>query len=701
MGKLLQSLGGSGRAKVLEKWKETTWTLELRDNEIVCHSNRKRKPEHAIIQSTTNKQLRLEEELKETTRSLKGVTNQLHALEDSSKRFSAALRDKGEPSSTSRRKKAWSDCSVQYQRKKRREIASDVKTALSFTENEDFAPIRVDLVHKDTGDVLSIEQDGSTEIRKATDPECSSDDIVDKTLYIKDRFNVSNQTYHELAMVNKELPRSSALTKRARELGAESIIHPTPGKNIGVQQSLKERLMKRIEKLVQVNPSIAENANIHVKITGDGTCISHSMHAVVIAFTVIEDGENPNSPCGNHTIVLLNAGEDYNKLAESLEDIQDEIKQLKSITVNDVVYTIEFFLGADWKFLALCVGIEAANAKYSCIWCTCPSESRHDTSKTWSITNETEGAQTIKKIQDLAKLTKRGAQKYSCARQPLFPSICIDHVIPDVLHLFLRICNALINLLILELRRLDGIDKCKLHTFDRSAATHVAKYEQFLKEKCKISFHMYVDKDSKVLKWRDLTGPEKHKLLKHIDITNLFPRLPQAPTVQAIWIEFREIYFILQSSTPLNKDSVDSFKDRVKKWMSLFLTVYQTKRVTPYMHLLVSHVPQFLEMYGTLAPFSQQGLEKLNDDLTKDYFRSTNHRDSDALKQMLLKLSRIEDLTDRECSRPKHLYTCRICNCTGHNARTCELRPSAGLHAVVLLSHRYSQVSVKKQAKQS
>ena len=69
----------------------------------------------------------------------------------------------------------WSDidCSVQHQSKKRREIASDVKTALSFTENEDFTPMQVDLVHKDTGDVLSIEQDGSTRIRKATDPEFS------------------------------------------------------------------------------------------------------------------------------------------------------------------------------------------------------------------------------------------------------------------------------------------------------------------------------------------------------------------------------------------------------------------------------------------------------------------------------------------------------------------------------------------------
>lgn len=156
--------------------------------------------------------------------------------------------------------------------------------------------------------------------------------------------------------------------------------------------------MKRIQYLVETNPSIAENARIRVKITGDGTCISHSMHAIVIAFTIIiEDGENPNFPWGNHAIALLNTGEDYDKLSESLEDIQDEIKYFKSIKVDGVEYTIEYYLGADWKFLALCVGIEATNAKCSCIWCTCPSDERYDMSKTWSITNEAEGARTISK----------------------------------------------------------------------------------------------------------------------------------------------------------------------------------------------------------------------------------------------------------------------------------------------------------------
>ena len=135
------------------------------------------------------------------------------------------------------------------------------------------------------------------------------------------------------------------------------------------------------------------------------------------------------------------------------------------------------------------------------------------TTYVWSVTNEQEVARTIEEIQRLAKLKKRCNQTYSCARQ-LFPSIPIHHVIPDILHLFFRICDTLINLLILELRRLNGIDKCKLQALDQSRATHVVTYEQFLQEKCKISFHMYIDKESKTLKWRDLTGPEKLRLFK-------------------------------------------------------------------------------------------------------------------------------------------------------------------------------------------
>jgi len=69
--------------------------------------------------------------------------------------------------------------------------------------------------------------------------------------------------------------------------------------------------------------------------------------------------------------------------------------------------------------------------------------------------------------------------------------------------------------------------------------------------------------------------------------------------------------------------------------LKIFLSIYQTKNVTPYIHLLACHIPEFLKRYGTIAPFSQQDVEKLNDLITKDNFRSTNHKDNNVEIKLL------------------------------------------------------------------
>jgi len=76
------------------------------------------------------------------------------------------------------------------------------------------------------------------------------------------------------------------------------------------------------------------------------------------------------------------------------------------------------------------------------------------------------GVRTVDEIQNLAKSKRKGIEKYGCVRQPLFPTIQVDHIIPDVLHLFLRICDVLVNLLITDLRRIDGIDKARVLKLD-------------------------------------------------------------------------------------------------------------------------------------------------------------------------------------------------------------------------------------------
>lgn len=112
-------------------------------------------------------------------------------------------------------------------------------------------------------------------------------------LFVKERFNVSNQTYHEMSMIT-DMPSSYSLSKAAKQLDAQYIVRHTPGKIEGVQQSITERLRLRIHHMLQLNPSYP-NRHVRVKITGDGTTISRSIHLVVIAFSLIGFNENPSS----------------------------------------------------------------------------------------------------------------------------------------------------------------------------------------------------------------------------------------------------------------------------------------------------------------------------------------------------------------------------------------------------------------------
>ncbi|XP_071107251.1 uncharacterized protein [Haliotis cracherodii] len=81
---------------------------------------------------------------------------------------------------------------------------------------------------------------------------------------------------------------------------------------------------------------------------------------------------------------------------------------------------------------------------------------------------------------------------------------------------------------------------------------------------------------------------------------------------------------------------------RCKRWVATFGLVYQSKDVTPYMHILAYHITDMLKIHGNLVTFSQQGFEKLNDSTTKWYFRSTSHKGREDLKQIILKQNRLE-----------------------------------------------------------
>ena len=66
-------------------------------------------------------------------------------------------------------------------------------------------------------------------------PSPSRQSVIVHTLYAKEIFNVSNEAYHEMAMINIETPCLNSLLKKAKALDTESIVYPIPGKLQGVQ----------------------------------------------------------------------------------------------------------------------------------------------------------------------------------------------------------------------------------------------------------------------------------------------------------------------------------------------------------------------------------------------------------------------------------------------------------------------------------
>ena len=306
MGKTLQHLGGRGRLNQIEEWKLTTWTVELHQGEFVSRC-KKPKAENVLVQSQVKKIALLKEKFKSCEESLKTTSIKLKQVQEANKRLSRK--------SNLMHKKSWSEYSAQYKRRQKKQIATGVREALSFTQNTFYSPSRIELVNTENIELLIVEPDGCTVNKQQPSPQISSDNLAKQTLFVKEKYNVSNTAYHELSMIHPSLPCMSKLTRLSKQMDTQSSLQPIPGPIEGVQQSFKERLKIRITTLIKRYPNIKDEPYIRVKITGDGTRVSRSLHIIVIAFSILHGDENPNSPTGNHPIAILNAQEKYNELS--------------------------------------------------------------------------------------------------------------------------------------------------------------------------------------------------------------------------------------------------------------------------------------------------------------------------------------------------------------------------------------------------
>ncbi len=487
---------------------------------------------------------------------------------------------------------------------------------------------------------------------------------LESWLFVKDFFNISDDAFNDIAKLTKDAPRLHNIKQKIHDLNGSFNLKATPGGQ-GVQFDLKSRVAEQVQRLI--NDKDFNEEKVRIKFSGDGFLIGRKVHLVNFSFTLPQES-NCQSPSGNYGIAIFAGDDKYPNLEVELKNISKDIEFLEEngTQVAGKHVELDIFHGGDLKYLAACFGIQAANGEYPCVWCKCPKDKFWNYSLDWSVVDITKGARTNSEIDDLAskpkkKKKKRGKEKdedkkFGCKAAPLF-STNPDKVVPDLLHMQLRITDQLFGHLVKDLERLDKI---------AGENSQLDKLEKSLKE-IGLSFKIYEDKDTKKLQYRDFSGPEQLILLKKYDVKAHFPNLDNVDKISDLWSDFLNILMFLKSCK--SRKHSNFVKDQTKNWMTKFCQIYQKCSVTPYMHIFHAHIHEFIDLYGNIFTFSQQGLEALNRVYGKNFFQSTNHRGTEALGQLLMKQKRLE--TVNESKPKKRKYCCSLCKEENHSKRRC------------------------------
>ncbi|RIA80644.1 hypothetical protein C1645_838331 [Glomus cerebriforme] len=99
-------------------------------------------------------------------------------------------------------------------------------------------------------------------------------------------------------------------------------------------------------------------------------------------------------------------------------------------------------------------------------------------------------------------------------------------------------------------------------------------------QRLKITFQFWHEKNSNNLSYTSLMGPEKLKILREFNLIAIFQSTERAIQIQELWIN-------LMNSPSKGHPNRSNFVREM----------YQIQDITPYIHVLVNHVAEFIEIH--------------------------------------------------------------------------------------------------------
>ena len=454
---------------------------------------------------------------------------------------------------------------------------------------------------------------------------------VQGILYICDKFGISDDGYHALSMaIGGDIDKSYIIKQCKKSLDSFCAVTPTPGPVIGAQHDF----MSELDRLI-ADTECSDNDLLKIRLSGDGTKLSKTINFLNFSMGLLQ----PTGPIpaasgeeGNRTLAVVQTTESYQNIKTALSDQIEAVNHLQSTRNSDNIVhyvtssgkpvRLQLSLSGDMKFLPIVLGMNAANSKYACMYCLIPKTERWIMSRYRSFYYMAKLRRTLANMKAHSAKTK--GETFGMNHPPLF-DIPLDWVVVDELHLLLRITDILTDNLLLEAEQ-----------FFRHNKLALEQCEEFFKS-CGVSFKIWQNQKSKQLEWTSLSGNEKKKLLKTLPDKLLAHSVPcfhddTRIQISKLWADFSTLYFQYINSSTVTSDMCTKFHVLAKQWINDFIAVgakregYSKSDITPYMHVMVYHLPYLMAFHSSLKPFTGQGLEKVNDDLKMIYYKRCNKK---------------------------------------------------------------------------
>ena len=522
---------------------------------------------------------------------------------------------------------------TQQQRRKLVSLKEHASKALWFADTFGLLPTKLTFKTK-LGNKVSVPLNDDSPGRSTGFKDLSQEDKlkIQQLSFILDKFSVSDVFYHELKMLNNDVPETKLIIQARNDMSSIFEINRVPGGFSGAYISFKKEMCR----LFKV-PSVNEIPNdTKIAFGGDGTQVSKSSTFVNFSFRVL--GHTDEHMGSHKTLAIVKCPEKFTQLSIVCGPLFREI--------NDCVNNFQIFLTGDKKFQNTVLGLPVgfSSAQYACNHCKIPKTSLMTTDLEWDHYHKGDMVRTLNNI---------NVGQYGFQHLPII-KIPFSRIVQCTLHLLLRITDVLEGNVIEECKQQDHA--CRVQ---KKEANNLAKLEKLINESVHFEIKEKTEKGSTSLTWTSLTGDSKRKLLKELPAklhTVLHPET--VDEVVKIWQDFDHLISMIQNPDHSDPEYHLKYFKAAHAWIKLFLSLRTQRlgydRVTWYMHDLVWHIPYLMYLYHDIEQFSGQTLEK-NNDLVKTIHMKKSRKWDPCVEALRIK-KRLERGEEMDLQRRRRAY---------------------------------------------